>query len=238
MTSQPPIRRSFPPQKSNYKEYKEELRSDFFNSCAYCGIMERESAGVGFSIDHYIPKESPEGKPLEHAFLNLLLCCNDCNSYKGTYLARDLEKEKGKIIIRPDEMVPADHLMLDENDPCELASKTTTGEFNIAKLDLNRPGLKRIRAVRHQCYQSKEIIEQGIRALSSVALDNLEPAQKTRLIKLRHDILKKRDGLGDDVEKLLADYARSPLRLPDPEGKVRTKARKRKLRELGKSDPG
>jgi hypothetical protein len=238
MPSQPPIRRSNPPQKTNYKEYKEELRSDFFNSCAYCGIMEIESAGVGFSIDHYIPKESPEGKPLEHAFLNLLLSCDDCNSYKGKYFASAIQKDLGQVIIRPDEMIPSDHIMLDENDLCELASKTKTGVFNIEKLDLNRPGLKRIRAARHQCYQAQEIIEQGIKALSSVALDNLEPAQKARLIKLRHDILKIKDRFSEDVDKLLADYARSPLRFPDPDGKARTRARRKKLKELGKNGPG
>ena len=238
MPSQPPIRRSNPPQKSNYTQYKEELRSDFFNSCAYCGIMESESAGVGFSIDHYIPKETPEGKPLENTYLNLLLSCGDCNTYKGKYLASAIQKDRGLVIIRPDVMVPADHLMLDETDPCELASETTTGRFNIAKLDLNRPGLKKIRAIRHRCFQAKEIIEQGIRALSSVALDNLEPSQKARLLKIRHDIFQIKSGFDGDIDKLISDYARSPLRLPDPEKKERTKARKKLLKELGKDVPG
>jgi hypothetical protein len=135
-------------------------------------------------------------------------------------------------------MAPSDHLMLDETDPCGLASKTKTGEFNIAKLELNRPGLKKIRAIRHRCFQANEIIEQGIKALSSVALDNVEPAQRARLLKIRHDILKIRSGFDGDIDKLISDYARSPLRLPDPEKKERTKARMKLLKELGDDGAG
>ncbi|MFH1530452.1 MAG: HNH endonuclease [Pseudomonadota bacterium] len=228
----PPIRRSNPPQKAHYSDYQEDLRKDFFNSCAYCSVMEREAGGVGFTIDHYIPKSSAKGKPLEHTFSNLLWSCGDCNSYKGTYLADAVAWDRGLVVIRPDTMVPSEHLELDGAAPLELRPKTTTGTFTIERLDLNRPGLQRIRSARFQIDGARKYVSEGVSALSRTALDQLKPAARGPFIKLREVVLSKAAELDQEIDELLRDYARSPLRMPDPDAKARTKARKKKLKEL------
>ncbi len=156
--------------------------------------MEREAGGVGFTIDHYIPKSSAEGKPLEHTFLNLLWSCGDCNSYKGTYRPNETARDRGLVVIRPDTMVPSDHMELDEETPLELLPKTTTGDFTIARLDLNRPGLQRIRSARFQIDGARRYVSEGVSALSRTALDQLSPSARGPYIKLRELVLSKAAG--------------------------------------------
>jgi len=37
--------------KSNYQDYREDLRYDFWYSCAYCSITELEAMGIGLSYN-------------------------------------------------------------------------------------------------------------------------------------------------------------------------------------------
>ena len=228
----PPIRRSNPPTKKHYAEYQENLRSDFFNSCAYCTVMEKEAGGVGFSVDHYIPRSKPEGKHIEHAYDNLLWACSDCNSYKYNYLPDIAQARRGCTIIRPDTMIPSDHLYMDDQRPKQLTARTTTGDFNISKLDLNRPGLQQIREIRITLEGSSAFVAEGIRALSSASIDGLKPRFRARFIKLREKLLGKAKEYDEEFDSLLREYARSPLRIPDPDRRTRAKDRKERLRML------
>lgn len=223
---QPPIKRSSPPKRNHYRDYEEDLRHDFFNTCAYCSVMEQEAGGVGFTVDHYVPKSNPEGKSLEHSFANLLWVCADCNSYKGTYWPTDSQREAGKVVIRPDEMIPVQHLDLDDEDPSTLQAKTVTGKFNLDKLDLNRPGLRKVRVIRNQLLGAKEYVRAGVAAFSSVAIDGLSKDSRGTFVQLRDRIVGKAKELEEEVDDLLREYARSPLRCPDPGRKERSKKRK------------
>lgn len=234
--AQPPIRRSTPPPKSHYSDYIEDLRRDFYNSCAYCTVMEREAGGVGLTIDHYIPRSVPAGKCLAHSYANLILACADCNRFKSDYYPNDTQRERGLFVIRPDEMVPNDHLEIDDDDLPMLQGKTPTGEFNIEKLDLNRPGLKKLRRNRLRLDGYRQFVQEGIRALRSVAIDRLGRRQRAKFIKLRNEVLRTAEDSDKDFDELISNFARSSLRPVDPDKKARARARKRRLEKL-QGDP-
>ena len=66
---------------SNYREYIEILREDFFYLCAYCTLMEAEAQGIRFEIDHYEPVSArPE---LKNDYNNLMYSCEICNGRKS-----------------------------------------------------------------------------------------------------------------------------------------------------------
>ena len=50
-------RRSSPAKKTNYRSYKPDLKTDFTDSCGYCGIHHVYfGCGKAFHIDHFAPK--------------------------------------------------------------------------------------------------------------------------------------------------------------------------------------
>jgi hypothetical protein len=136
------------------------------------------------------------------------------------------------VVIRPDTMVPSEHLKLEEGCPVKLAFKTPTGEFNICRLDLNRPGLQELRSIRIMLEGCSEYVQEGVRALSSVSLDGLRPRARGQFIKLREKLVGKAAEYDQGFDDLLRDFARSPLRKADPDRRERTKARKARLEEL------
>lgn len=68
--------------KEKYRDYKDELRKDFFQHCGYCGGWDRYSGGTtGFHIDHFAPKKRfPQ---LIAAYANLIYSCPYCNRSKS-----------------------------------------------------------------------------------------------------------------------------------------------------------
>ena len=67
------VTRSFVAPKGSYANYRQDLRVDFWYSCAYCSITEVEAQGIAFEIDHYAPHSKfPE---LKHDYGNLMYSC-------------------------------------------------------------------------------------------------------------------------------------------------------------------
>ncbi len=226
------IQRSTPSKRPSYKDYEEDLRKDFFCSCAYCSSMEIE-AGIGFSIDHYIPKSKPEGKLLENEFSNLLWVCSQCNSRKKDFLPNPEQKARGHIIIRPDEMIGADHICCDPDNPNELKGKTTTGEFHIQRLFLNKRGHVIIRQKRRELLDDAHYVLEGIRSLRKVAFDNLKQSDKGPYQRFYKEVLKKHDSVvAGEMDELLRTYASSPHNITDPEDKEKDRLRKKCLKEM------
>ena len=65
---------------SNYHEYKQYLRKDFYYSCAYCTITEWKARGIRFEIDHYEPVSA--APHLRNTYTNLMYSCEECNSQR------------------------------------------------------------------------------------------------------------------------------------------------------------
>ena len=223
---EPVVVRSTPTPCTNYEDYREPLRHDFWHSCAYCSVAESEARGIGFQIDHYYPKDTYPH--LKASYSNLMWSCQRCNRDKSNYPPKDGPYNEDCYVIRVDQDHPANHFEL-EGD--ELHYLTPTGEFNITQLDLNRQSLKQVRRVRTRLWRAREICAFGISELRSTRIDRLSPKERGKFLKLKKE-------LGDDFASLknaLDDYirnaARSILLDPDPARRGNLKKRKSYLRE-------
>jgi len=95
--------RSSLPQFRHYSEYREYLRVDFQNRCAYCLVYEGHKGGeANFEIDHHRPKGGKYARPdLEHKYINLYWVCRVCNSRKSESWSSTEEKAQGYHLIDP-----------------------------------------------------------------------------------------------------------------------------------------
>jgi uncharacterized protein (TIGR02646 family) len=225
-TSKAIIIRSDVEKKSDYHDYRESLRSDFWYSCAYCSITEAEAGGIGFEIDHYLPKNTNPG--LINNYDNLFWSCGVCNRYKFDYDPDEKQISAGNVVIRSDEEDPREHLKLKEQI---LKEKTHTGEFNIELLELNRKQLRRLRSIREKFWEASNYIAFGVKELVSIRLDTIKPRRRYAFQALTKRILAQEGGLNRYLEQLIKNYARSPMLDLDPEKKERLKKRRKYLNE-------
>lgn len=90
------IVRSSPTHKKNYKSYKDDLKKDFQNRCAYCNTCD-SIIQAPFEIDHFIPAKICRENSREDLltdYKNLVYSCKKCNNAKGAQFKGDLSKEK------------------------------------------------------------------------------------------------------------------------------------------------
>lgn len=212
--------------KKDYREYREQLRFDFWYSCAYCTMTELESRGIGFDIDHYHPQKThPE---LINEYDNLMWSCQRCNRCKSDFTPDGEDILVGNVIIRPDHDDPREHYELREY---LLESKTPTGNFNIEWLDLNRQQLRKLREIRERFWKGSEYIAFGIYNFISFRIDKIRREHRLTFVKLRDRVLKRNQDLGGAIDSFIREFAHSPLLDDDPEKKDRLKKRKKFLKE-------
>lgn len=206
---------------STYGEYREDLRRDFWFSCAYCSMTEVEAQGVRFTIDHYFAKsKNPE---LTLVYDNLMWCCDACNIKKGDDWPDGDLISAGFELFRPDVHHPDEHFALDGTT---LEPLTPTGEFTAALLDLNRQALHRLRHLRQRLAMSQDAVLAGVRALLHLHPDRLPPAVRSRYLE-RVDLLKTiADRTLEDVPQMVEAWARSEMIDVDPNAAKRTKERR------------
>lgn len=153
---EPVVHRNHLEQQSNYQNYKENLRIDFWFSCSYCSVTELEASGFGFQIDHYIPESIDSS--LKNDYRNLMYSCQRCNSAKSdTYPPEDARKD-GWRFIKIDEEDPSYHFNL---DGVRLEPKTLAGELTESVLELNSLYLRRVREIREKFCAAAEHITRG-----------------------------------------------------------------------------
>jgi len=223
----PVVIRSEVPDKKKYSDYREELRFDFWYSCAYCSLSESEAMGIGFEIDHYYPKE--HFPKLKNEYKNLLWSCEKCNGYKSDFFPDDNQMERGNYILRPDEDNPNDHMQLENYN---LRGKSHTGQFNIELLILNRKMLQRMRDIRKRLFDAIEFISFGVPNLAQVKLDLLKnPKQRILFLRIMDRMKQRFNSLNNDMDMLFRDFAKSPLLDDDPDKKEKLKRRREYLKE-------
>jgi len=85
------IRKSTPPHKSPYGEYKVDLECDFSKRCAYCNLH-KESITTPFEVDHFIPRRTFKGirDDLLEDYENLVYACKKCNTAKSAKFYGDI----------------------------------------------------------------------------------------------------------------------------------------------------
>lgn len=221
------VKRSSPIQKNNYLAYRPELRADFWYSCAYCSMTEVESRGVGFEIDHYLPREHFPAKANEYQNLNW--SCSVCNKMKTDYFPNEKALEKGYVIIRPDEDDPRDHFELQSD---HLVHKTVTGEFNEKKLRLNRQALRKLRELRARLYESQKYTAFGISQLLSINLDTLDRENRLIVQHMRTQLGEQYDDLVTSMADFLRAFAKSDLLDEEPNKATEMKVRRDYLKEI------
>lgn len=212
-------------QRSSYRDYKEDLRIDFYFSCAYCSMTEVEAMGIGFDIDHYLPKSTDPD--LKNDYNNLMWACQKCNLYKGSYKPDNHDLKIGNYVLRPDVHDPANHFEL---EGMNLFGKTKTGEFNIERLELNRLCLRRLRKIRKDFHNSNEYILNGIRKILATKIDQISPQYRLLFLKLKRLIEEKQRKRVLSLQEL-EFFARSPMLDSDPDKRQRTKARRAYLKQ-------
>jgi len=205
-----------------YPEYQEQLRFDFWYSCAYCTICEVEATGIGFEIDHYEPRHYR--RDLENDYNNLMWSCNPCNRHKSSICPNQDQRALGYRYFRPDQDEYADHFDLQD---LLLVKKSNTGDFTIEVLNLNRAMLKRLREIRNNLERSKEFISRGMRALRGRSIDKLPRNLRLQVLVSRSEL----EGRVNQLNSALRSLCRSSLKDPDPDKKKRSEGRRSFLKK-------
>lgn len=219
--------RSVVPQRSHYREYKAELRYDFFHACAYCTMSEAEAQAIRFTIDHYEP---PAARPdLEHDYANLMFACDECNIRKGDRCPPASARLEGHRFFRPDNDRYSDHF---RRNGIRVSALTNVGSFSIDALDLNRLSLRRIREIRERLAKCDQLVLGGVRSLRDFPIDQLPTNIRAKAVGVIQNAVTAANNLRDQLDSLLRSWARSPLLDDDPEIKARTRQRLSGLRRL------
>lgn len=216
-----------------YTEYKQNLRYDFYYSCAYCCVTESEAGGVRFTIDHYEPQKARED--LVNVYDNLMWTCDECNRRKGDRTPPQKARDNGYRFFRPDYDVHLDHFALEGNI---LKSKTNTGYFTIQSLDLNRDALLRVRVARRRIYECEEAVAAGVLALSKFPIDRLPTNIRGPALRAIKQLVETQDTITKSLEDMLREHAKSHMLDEDAEADARSEERRKKLQELEGLFPG
>ncbi len=127
---------SNPPQQKHYSEYRDYLRVDFRNRCAYCLVHEANKGGdANFEIDHYHPRHGKYGRlDLENVYFNLYWVCHVCNSRKGDRWVSPEEEARGWRWIDPCETWGDHELHWHIFPDGEIERLTPIGEYTVRML--------------------------------------------------------------------------------------------------------
>lgn len=231
-----PVFRGTPTPCAHYSEYRNSLRWDFWYSCGYCTLTETEAAGVGFSIDHYLPQARyPE---LANEYSNLFWSCNHCNSFKRDY-PTEAAALKGYRFYRPDMDDPAEHFQALEVNPTRIEHLSEKiGRYTIEQLYLNRQSLRRLREGRNRLFRSRELLVYGLRRLQGIRLDALPREVRTKFVQARKRLSKDAEVATEVVnDALLREFNRSEfLESASPTGHDAT-LRKQYLKKVNAALP-
>ena len=105
---------------SDYRRFKDYLKKDFNNRCAYCDLYDLWIEPLPYQIDHFIPmKEIKAAKrfELETTYSNLMYACPVCNRLKSDMFSGSIDpcKIENQLFYNPDNDNMNDHFWyLDE----------------------------------------------------------------------------------------------------------------------------
>lgn len=229
----PLVVRSAVPARSDYQAYRQDLRYDFYYSCAYCTAMECEAIGVSWEIDHYEPKSLRPDLSAEYG--NLMYSCEACNNRKSGLSPPQSARIQGHRFFRPDTDIYSEHFA---SNGRRLKGVTTVGEFSIENLDLNRHYLQRLRGLRERLYSAADIVSGGISALRGVKVDRLPAPIRKKVLGGIDKIATDDKRIVRNFDSILREYSHSELLDEDPEARARSAQRRARLIELKAMFPG
>ena len=221
------VTRSLVEPKTDYLEYLEPLRYDFFYSCAYCTITEHESEGANFNIDHYEPKSNRPDLVCEYS--NLMYSCRHFNNLKGDLTPPLAARNAGKRFFRPDQDNYDDNFDATDN---RLIHRTVIGEFTITFLDLNRHTLLRLRELRRRLANCQSFVTAGVHGLRTYKIDQLPPGLRARALAIGRQAEETQAQLEEQIDAILRAHAISAIAVPDEERHTRSQKRSDTLARL------
>lgn len=227
-------RRQVPERGDDYQAHREDLRLDFWYSCAYCSIAETEARGIGFQIDHHVPLVAGGS----HAYKNLMYTCQTCNRRKDGLWPTDAQRADDHRYLRPDQDDFTEHLRPKEPlTSGEVEPVTKPGVHSVKVLGLNRSTLRKLRRARVDILGSREALVVGTRALLGRGLDDLPKAIRGLALRLKEQAAGLADAYASEVEALLASVNHSELLDPDPEKAKQLRERRAYLKSIGALAP-
>lgn len=134
------ITRSSIKPKSQYADYRNDLKHDFCGRCAYCNLSD-ESITTPFEIDHFIPRVAfkdirPE---LMTDYNNLIYSCKKCNNAKRGQFSGDLSVSNPTNELFYDPVLFDYNNIFYRNELGAIASDDLKGRRMIEILKLYRP---------------------------------------------------------------------------------------------------
>lgn len=215
---------------NDHLKYREYLRVDFWYSCAYCSISEREAEGLGFQIDHHRPVNVGGSSSYD----NLMYACTHCNRRKEDIWPSPQRQAAGYRYLRPDADDFTEHL---EPDGDQVKPRTKPAEFTTQVIGLNRAPLRHLRASRANFLSARDALIVGTRALVGQSLDRLPPEIRGLVLKLRAQAKQLVDEYDTIAEEALSAFNHSPLLDPDPSAAQHTAERRKYLKSIGVVSP-
>jgi len=144
-----------PPPERDYTKYREPVREDFGECCAYCLLFEVLAGGRdNFELDHFRPKSRPEFSHLATDFFNIYYSCHVCNHYKGSRWPSTELLAAGCRYVNTCRDEFAEHFTALDDGTWRPVSKP--GEYSEAMLRLNRTHLKDLRGMLNQIADKKK----------------------------------------------------------------------------------
>jgi hypothetical protein len=135
-------RRPAPVAKS-YRKFRDAIREDFHECCAYCLLHEIVSSGhENFELDHHRPKHVFPG--LVAHYRNIYYACHVCNHRKGKAWPSKQMIRRGRRFVNPCRECFSQHFR--EEDNGFWTPLTPAAEYTADRIQLNRKHLLDVRA--------------------------------------------------------------------------------------------
>jgi HNH endonuclease len=129
---------------------REQVRRRAQYACEFCGVSEI-SVGSLLTIDHFHPRSKGGSDDLE----NFIYACNACNQHKQDYWPKT---ETDPKLWNPREESAIQHFI--EQEDGQITALTSTGEFTIKRLRLNRSQLVTARQNQNKQQRSDRMLQQ------------------------------------------------------------------------------
>lgn len=127
-----------------YGAFRDHVRKDFRETCAYCLLAELFAAGEeNFELDHFQPQK--RFPALVNDFYNLRWACHPCNRIKWAKWPPDALAAQGQTFVDFCADDFATHFI--ENDDGSWTGLTPAAKYTIDQLRLNRRHLKSVRVL-------------------------------------------------------------------------------------------
>lgn len=127
---------------NDYHDYKEYLKKDFKNRCAYCNMHDEWTKPLPFQIDHYIPRavfQKAGRDDLKNDYQNLMYSCPICNRLKSDAFEGEIPADQ---ILNPLFYNPVDvnyNTIFTRDEMGRIQSEDELGKDMIKRLQLYRP---------------------------------------------------------------------------------------------------